>query len=319
MWIAKRDLICLYLVLENNIICKLSNINAIKKALKYAEKDIDAQKEKFYGNAEYKNYTGRRYDKGYNKCKNDVLKRFKNTCCVCLSVENVVWHHLYSYKYYPDLRTEINNGVCICEICHNNFNDLYGNTNTLEQFIEFRKNDKNKNGKQLTFSETVEFGNRNNKQLKEQTTKLKLKNAIVSDCDNKVIKGKQNSKERENQKKIIDSFHSLKMKLWNESVELERKYGENKGIQIDFRNKKTTSLSAIKKLKYEVTRINTLISCNKIKDKTLMATKFHMLKDDFCNILQDPTQYLNFTDSQIIHLNDILRNDYKEEYLQNKT
>ena len=43
-----------------------------------------------------------------------------------------------------------------------------------------------------------------------------------------------------------------------------------------------------------------------------MTTKFHTSKEDLCHKLQNPAQYLSFTDSEIIHLNIILRNDYKE-------
>jgi hypothetical protein len=281
-------------------------ISAIQKALKHVPKDIELQKEKFYKDPEYKKYKGVRYDKGYTKCKNDVLNRFNNTCCVCLSDEKVVWHHLYSYKYYPDLRTDLNNGVCVCEVCHSNFNALYGNINTLEQFIEFRNTDKNKDGKKLTFAEEIEFRKDSYFGIKVQNTH-NIKNDVV-------VKRKQTPKEKQNQKKIIDSFESLKSKLVKQWLELKEKYGQETGIKIDFRGKVTTSLSAITKLIKEIMRINTLISCNKIIDKKLMASKFHMTEEAFCEKLQDPKQYLNFIDSEITHLHDILRNDYAKEY-----
>jgi hypothetical protein len=277
-------------------------IGAIQKALKHVQKDISLQRDNFYKDPEYKKYKGVRYDKGYTKCKNDVLKRFSNACCVCLSTEKVVWHHLYSYKYYPDLRTDLNNGVCVCEVCHSNFNALYGNVNTLEQFIEFRNTDKNKDGKRLTFPEAIESRKSSYFGIKAQNT-----HNIKNDS---TVKHKQTPKEKENQKKIIDSFESLKSNIIKEEEDLKKKYGYDKGIKINFRGKETTSLSAISKLSKECTRINTLISCNKIRDKKLMASKFHMSEVDFLKKLQDPAQYLNFTDSEITHLNDIKMNDY---------
>jgi hypothetical protein len=287
-------------------------INAIQKALKNVPKDIELQKEIFYKDPEYKKYKGVRYDKRYTKCKNHVLKRFNNACCVCLSTEKVVWHHLYSYKYYPDLRTDLNNGVCVCEICHSNFNALYGNVNTLEQFIEFRNTDKNKDGKKLTFAEEIEFRKDSYFGIKEQNTPKQIIKA--NDGGNTLVKRKETPKEKQNQKKIIDSFESLKSKLASERVLLQEKYGHEKGIKIDFRGKKTTYLSAITNLLKEIMRISTLISCNKIRDKKLMASKFHMTEEYFCKKLQDPTQYLDFTDSEITHLNNIFRNDYPTEY-----
>lgn len=120
-----------------------NTLNSIKNALKNVEKDIGIQIALFHEKRSSKKYTGIRRDKGYNKWKQEVFDRFNNTCCVCLSDKKIICHHLYSYKYYPDLRTDPNNGVCICNSCHQLFNTYYSNINTLEQFLEFNRIMKN--------------------------------------------------------------------------------------------------------------------------------------------------------------------------------
>ena len=204
----------------------------------------------------------------------------------------------------------------MCVMCHEKFNDLYTNVNTLEQFIEFREFFKIKKNRKLSYLElqaykiaVYENSKKKNPTIPNQTS---ITQSIVSDKEKKA-KGSQPKTPVNSQLAIIESFETLKMKLWNEMVALEKKYGREKGIQIEFRGKKTTSLSTIAKLLKEVMRINTLIACNKILDKRIMAIKFHMNHDEFCKKLQDPTQYLTFTDSEITHLNMIQRNDYPEE------
>lgn len=49
-------------------------------------------------------------------------------------------HHLNSWIDNPEQRYDPNNGVCICEECHNAFHSLYGRgQNTEEQYIQFKK------------------------------------------------------------------------------------------------------------------------------------------------------------------------------------
>ena len=267
------------------------------------ERDVQKQIDNFYNDPAYKSYKDVRNDKGYNNWKAEVIKRFGNQCCVCYSTDKMVAHHLYSYKYYPKLRTEVNNGVCICNTCHELFNDLYSNVNTLEQFIQYREKFKGKNHdavkKQIQSSKSDLISNFINK---------------ASPNKSKPTKTKLSPEEKQHQDNIVFAFEELMKNLADEYGALQKKYGYEKGIQIDFRDKTTTSLSAISKLRKEITRLNTLISCNKMQDKTIMAFKFHMPYADFCKKLQDPKEYLSFTDSEITHLNKILSEDYKKEH-----
>jgi hypothetical protein len=263
-------------------------------------KDINKQVDIFYKDPTYKNYKGVRTDKGYKKWKEEVIKRFESQCCICYSKDKLVSHHLFSYKYYDTLRTELNNGVCLCNTCHELFNFAYSNINTLEQFLSFRKKFIGKSYKYI--------------KTRTQSGRVLMTEALLSKS-NKIIENPKVKISKEQQQKIdkvISSFEELKKKLLEEKAILEQKYGSEKGIRIIFRGKETTSLSAIAKLFAENMRLNTLISANKVADKNIMASKFHMPHDEFCKKLQNPQEYLSFTASEITHLNKILHEDYRK-------
>ena len=65
-----------------------------------------------------------------------IKEKYNYTCFVCSkSGGALVSHHLNSYSVFPNLRTDIKNGVCLCESCHKKFHKEYGNKeNTKEQF-----------------------------------------------------------------------------------------------------------------------------------------------------------------------------------------
>lgn len=70
-----------------------------------------------------------------------VLSNAKNKCQKCGSSENLETHHIYNFEDYPDLRTEVNNGACLCRKCHKKFHSIYGLKFTNEkQFKEFMNN-----------------------------------------------------------------------------------------------------------------------------------------------------------------------------------
>ena len=278
-------------------------LDDIEIALLNVEIHIDNQVDKFYSDPNYKSYTAARNDKGYQKWKEEVIKRFQNQCCVCYSTESLVAHHLYSYKYYQELRTELNNGVCICIACHELFNEENSNVNTLKQFIEFRNNylgltpEEIRNRFAIKRKLLWELG----KQVKPKEVKV-----IVPKIELPIEAQQQRDK-------IIGTFEELQKTLSDEAQFLEAKYGNAKDIRIKFRDKETTSLSAISKLRRELMRLNTLIRCNKMKDKTIMASKFHMSHEAFCLKLQNPEEFRNFSPSEITHLNMILSQEYYAE------
>lgn len=76
---------------------------------------------------------------GYPDFIKNVLKRDEYTCQCCGVVgTRLNVHHLNSYDWFVDGRTDCENAITLCERCHKNFHLLYGRgKNTKEQFEEW--------------------------------------------------------------------------------------------------------------------------------------------------------------------------------------
>ena len=81
---------------------------------------------------------GRNYPE-YREFILKVLKRDNYTCQCCnVKAKNIVVHHLDGYHWCKEKRTQLSNGITLCESCHKNFHSIYGNqNNTKEQFEEW--------------------------------------------------------------------------------------------------------------------------------------------------------------------------------------
>ena len=67
-----------------------------------------------------------------------VLKRDLYLCRVCkIPQPDIQAHHLDSWSKFPNLRLDIDNGVCLCKRCHVLFHSTYGRKTTREQFDQF--------------------------------------------------------------------------------------------------------------------------------------------------------------------------------------
>lgn len=68
-----------------------------------------------------------------------VMARDKGKCQICgKEHQNNVVHHLDGYEWCVEKRTDVSNGICLCEKCHKDFHYRYGNKgNTKEQFEEY--------------------------------------------------------------------------------------------------------------------------------------------------------------------------------------
>lgn len=68
-----------------------------------------------------------------------VFKRDNYTCQCCGQYSgNLKAHHLDGFNWCIEKRTDPNNGITLCETCHNNFHSIYGKgDNTKEQFEEW--------------------------------------------------------------------------------------------------------------------------------------------------------------------------------------
>lgn len=92
----------------------------------------------------------RRNIKGYKEWIYKVKEKynFQCQCCGDNKGHNLVSHHLNSYDWDKEHRTDINNGVCLCDKCHKKFHDIYGyGKNNKEQYIEFIKIYANQTGR----------------------------------------------------------------------------------------------------------------------------------------------------------------------------
>ncbi len=50
--------------------------------------------------------------------KREILKRGNYKCAMCGSTERLEAHHIKPIKDFPDLRHELENGMCVCHQCH---------------------------------------------------------------------------------------------------------------------------------------------------------------------------------------------------------
>lgn len=71
-----------------------------------------------------------------------VMKRDKYTCDTCnYKGTGLNVHHLNSYDWDREGRTDIDNGITLCKRCHTKFHKEYGyGKNTKEQFIDYKNN-----------------------------------------------------------------------------------------------------------------------------------------------------------------------------------
>lgn len=78
---------------------------------------------------------------GYTDFIKRVLARDDYICQCCGKNKQdaeLQVHHIDSYNWCKDKRTDETNGITLCKICHSNFHAMYGNgNNTREQFEEW--------------------------------------------------------------------------------------------------------------------------------------------------------------------------------------
>jgi hypothetical protein len=85
---------------------------------------------------------GRLYNEYYEWQKNvKILADFTCNSCKKRGGE-LTSHHLDGFHWCIEGRTDINNGVCLCESCHRNFHNRFGyKNNTKEQYKNFIENE----------------------------------------------------------------------------------------------------------------------------------------------------------------------------------
>lgn len=87
----------------------------------------------------------RRYPE-YIKWRKSVFERDNYTCEVCKQEGGKLnAHHLDGYDNFKELRTVLDNGITLCERCHDDFHNTYGRgNNTKSQFLEYKQQAFNK-------------------------------------------------------------------------------------------------------------------------------------------------------------------------------
>lgn len=87
----------------------------------------------------------KRQYRDYENWRKQVFQRDCYTCRSCGDAKggNLVAHHLYGYSKYKELRTELSNGITLCNKCHKDFHKKFGyGNNTKEQFEIYQQNKK---------------------------------------------------------------------------------------------------------------------------------------------------------------------------------
>lgn len=85
-----------------------------------------------------------RKDKKYIPWRMAVLERDYFTCQKCKQYLNKLEaHHIYNFSDHIHLRYEVENGITLCEKCHNNFHRIYGkqynNKYQLDEFLRINQ------------------------------------------------------------------------------------------------------------------------------------------------------------------------------------
>lgn len=114
--------------------CYDCGIKKISGTNHYMYKDIITDKERIF----------KRNFPEYREWRKKVLERDDYTCKCCGDKESVmVTHHIKNYLENEELRTELKNGITLCQDCHLHFHKKYGfrgnNEKQLDEFIKEHK------------------------------------------------------------------------------------------------------------------------------------------------------------------------------------
>ena len=61
----------------------------------------------------------------YTNWRNQVFKRDK-VCQCCGLDKRLHAHHIFGYEEHPELAYEVNNGIILCQFCHDKYHSVYG-------------------------------------------------------------------------------------------------------------------------------------------------------------------------------------------------
>lgn len=69
-----------------------------------------------------------RKSKEYKEWQKQVFQRDHYCCQHCGSKNKINAHYMYSWRYYPEKRFLVDNGITLCEECHRKIHNKYGYT-----------------------------------------------------------------------------------------------------------------------------------------------------------------------------------------------
>lgn len=114
------------------------------KFKRFYDKWLDAEEQYLIVNPPKNTYNpkhARETIPGYAKFKKRVLKRDGYTCVCCGYDDKLQVHHIYGAKEHPDMATDLDNGVTLCEYCHKKYHHIYSRYGmNANDFYEFMNN-----------------------------------------------------------------------------------------------------------------------------------------------------------------------------------
>ena len=114
------------LAIRPNPTCSKECANEIKRRVNYDSSITDEERQKSRKVPERRKFLAA------------VLERDDYKCVLCGTHNKLKVHHLNGYNWDKENRVNPENGVTLCENCHNEFHKIYGQGwNTLLQFIEY--------------------------------------------------------------------------------------------------------------------------------------------------------------------------------------
>lgn len=117
------------------------------KSRQYREQTSGANNPRWKGGISKKR--DERATKEYSDWRKSVFIRDRYSC-QCCGAKSMVGrhvqlcaHHIFNWKDYEELRYSIDNGITLCQKCHNAFHSLFGkrsnNQQQLNQFLQIKK------------------------------------------------------------------------------------------------------------------------------------------------------------------------------------
>ena len=104
---------------------------------------IDATEEQGCGNKETleEDTSNREPDFDYSIFRENILFRDNYKCQCCGLEKKLQVHHIFSSKYYPSLKNNVNNGITLCKYCHQKYHTIYKNKHNVnaETFSKFMR------------------------------------------------------------------------------------------------------------------------------------------------------------------------------------